>query len=217
VAEGASDAGDRDHAGIRVVAFAGSLRKGSFNRALLRAARELAPEVMTIEPIEIGQLPFYNADVEAEGDRPTVAAFKSRLGDADGVLIATPEYNDGIPGVLTNAIDWGSDSPVVRHSRRSPWLSWGRRRARSAPRERSSTSGSSSATCAPGRSRRPNSWWRTPTRSSTRSCGSPTRARAAYWPRCSSASPAGSRWIAREQAAEYGSVLTTPMSAYRKA
>jgi chromate reductase len=111
VAQGAPDAGDRDHAGIRIVAFAGSLRKGSFNRALLRAARELAPEGMTVEPIEIGQLPFYNADVEAEGDPPSVAAFKSRLDEADGILIATPEYNDGVPGVLTNAIDWGSRLP----------------------------------------------------------------------------------------------------------
>jgi chromate reductase len=66
---------------------------------------------MVIELIEIGGLPFYNADVEAQGDPPSVAAYKAALGDADGVLIATPEYNDGIPGVLTNAIDWGSRLP----------------------------------------------------------------------------------------------------------
>ena len=95
----------------RIVAFAGSLRRGSFNRALLRAAQELAPDGMVIELIEIGGLPFYNADVEAQGDPPSVAAYKAALGDADGVLIATPEYNDGIPGVLTNAIDWGSRLP----------------------------------------------------------------------------------------------------------
>jgi chromate reductase, NAD(P)H dehydrogenase (quinone) len=92
----------------RIVAFAGSLRRGSFNRALIHAALELAPDGMTIEPIEIGQLPFYNADLEAEGDPPSVAAFKAALGQADGILIATPEYNDGIPAVLTNTIDWGS-------------------------------------------------------------------------------------------------------------
>jgi chromate reductase len=97
--------------GTRVVAFAGSLRRGSFNRALLHAARELAPEGMTIELIEIGALPFYNADVEAEGDPPGVVTFKAALREADGVLIATPEYNDGIPAVLTNAIDWGSRLP----------------------------------------------------------------------------------------------------------
>jgi chromate reductase, NAD(P)H dehydrogenase (quinone) len=95
----------------RVAAFAGSLRRGSFNRALIRAAEELAPEDMTIEPVEIGELPFYNADVEAQGDPPSVAAFKEALRRADGILIATPEYNDGIPAVLTNAIDWGSRLP----------------------------------------------------------------------------------------------------------
>jgi chromate reductase, NAD(P)H dehydrogenase (quinone) len=98
--------------GHRVVAFAGSLRRDSFNRALIRAARDLAPQGMSIELIEIGSLPFYNADLEAEGDPAAVAAFKSSVEQADGVLIATPEYNDGIPAVLTNAIDWGSRLPV---------------------------------------------------------------------------------------------------------
>ena len=96
---------------LRVVGFAGSLRRGSFNRALLNAARELAPSRMTISPIEIGDLPFYNADVEAEGDPAAVVEFKKAIRAADGVLIATPEYNDGIPGVLTTAIDWGSRPP----------------------------------------------------------------------------------------------------------
>ncbi len=96
---------------LRVVAFAGSLRRGSFNRALLEAARQLAPRRMTISPIEIGDLPFYNADVEAEGDPAAVAEFKAAIRAADGVIIATPEYNDGIPGMLTTAIDWGSRPP----------------------------------------------------------------------------------------------------------
>jgi chromate reductase, NAD(P)H dehydrogenase (quinone) len=95
----------------RVVAFAGSLRRRSFNRALIEAARELAPTGMDVEPIEIGGLPFYDADVEAEGDPAPVAAYKEAIAAADGVLIATPEYNDGIPGVLTNALDWGSRLP----------------------------------------------------------------------------------------------------------
>ncbi|HEX7335939.1 MAG TPA: NAD(P)H-dependent oxidoreductase [Gemmatimonadales bacterium] len=95
----------------RIAAFAGSLRRGSLNRALIHAAQELAPEGMTIEIVEIGELPFYNADVEAKGDPPSVAAFKASLSTADGILIATPEYNDGIPGVLTNAIDWASRLP----------------------------------------------------------------------------------------------------------
>ena len=102
---------DRHTVADRIVAFAGSLRRGSFNSALLRAAQELTPHGMEIELIDIGALPFYNADVEAQGDPPAVAAYKASLGDADGLIIATPEYNDGIPGVLTNAIDWGSRLP----------------------------------------------------------------------------------------------------------
>src|SRR3954470_18757461 len=95
----------------RVVGFAGSLRKKSYNRALLEAARELAPQGMLVETIEIGDLPLYNADVEALGDPPSVTAFKAALQQADGILIATPEYNDGIPGVLGNALDWASRLP----------------------------------------------------------------------------------------------------------
>ncbi|HKT60764.1 MAG TPA: NAD(P)H-dependent oxidoreductase [Gemmatimonadales bacterium] len=96
----------------RVVALAGSLRRGSYNRALIHAAREVGAPGLVIEPVEIGHLPFYNADVEAEGDPASVVAFKEALAAADGILIATPEYNDGIPGVLTNAIEWGSRLPV---------------------------------------------------------------------------------------------------------
>jgi len=99
--------------GLRIVAFAGSLRRGSFNRALLHAARELAPDSLSIEPVEIGALPFYNADVEADGDPPEVAAFKESLLESDGLIIATPEYNTGVPAVLTNAIDWGSRLPGI--------------------------------------------------------------------------------------------------------
>jgi chromate reductase, NAD(P)H dehydrogenase (quinone) len=95
----------------RIVAFAGSLRRRSFNRALIDAAVEIASPALTIETIEIGGLPFYDADLEAEGDPPAVAEFKAALAPTDGVLIATPEYNDGIPGVLTNALDWGSRLP----------------------------------------------------------------------------------------------------------
>jgi chromate reductase len=95
----------------RIVAFAGSLRQRSYNRALIRAARELAPAGMTIEPIEIGGLPLYDGDVEAAGDPPVVTAFKVALREADGILIATPEHNDGLPGALTNALDWASRLP----------------------------------------------------------------------------------------------------------
>lgn len=96
---------------VRVVGYAGSLRAASFNRALLRAAKELAPEGMAIEIVEIADIPVFNADVEAEGDPEPVAAFKRAVGAADGLLIATPEYNLGVPGVTKNVIDWASRPP----------------------------------------------------------------------------------------------------------
>jgi chromate reductase len=96
---------------IKVAGFAGSLRKASFNRALLRAAVELAPAGMTIEVLEIGAIPLYDADVEADGDPAPVAEFKMGVGEADGLLIATPEYNLGVPGVTKNVIDWASRPP----------------------------------------------------------------------------------------------------------
>lgn len=96
---------------IRVLGFAGSLRSGSYNRALLRAAQELAPEGMTIEITGIGDLPFYNRDVEEEGDPEPVQRFKAAIREADAVLIATPEYQHGLPGVLKNALDWASRPP----------------------------------------------------------------------------------------------------------
>lgn len=99
-------------AGTRVLGISGSLRAGSYNRALLHAARELGPPGMEIEIFEgLGQVPPYNGDVEAEGDPPAVGALKRAVEDADGVLIATPEYNYGAPGVLKNAIDWASRPP----------------------------------------------------------------------------------------------------------
>jgi chromate reductase len=97
---------------LRVLGVAGSLRANSFNRALLRAAIELAPDGMTIAIFDgLAAIPPYNADVEAQGDPPPVAAWKSAIAAADALLIATPEYNYGVPGVLKNAIDWASRPP----------------------------------------------------------------------------------------------------------
>ena len=93
---------------IRILGVAGSLRRGSLNRALLRAAQGLAPEGMAIETFELDDVPLYNGDVEAEGDPPGVAAFKTAIRQADGVLFVTPEYNHGVPGVMKNAVDWAS-------------------------------------------------------------------------------------------------------------
>ncbi len=96
---------------LRVLGIAGSLRAGSFNRALLRAAQELAPEGMEIRAFDIAPIPLYNADVEAKGDPEPVAALKTAIREADALLFVTPEYNHGVPGVLKNAIDWASRPP----------------------------------------------------------------------------------------------------------
>lgn len=96
---------------VEVLAFAGSLRRDSYNRALLRAAQELAPAGMVISIFDLIDVPLYNGDVEAEGDPDGVVRFKEAIRAADGVLIATPEYNHGVPGVTKNAIDWASRPP----------------------------------------------------------------------------------------------------------
>jgi chromate reductase, NAD(P)H dehydrogenase (quinone) len=96
---------------LKVLGFAGSLRAGSYNRALLRAAQELAPPGMEIATFDLAPIPLYNGDVEAQGDPEPVAAFKAAIRQADALLIATPEYNFGVPGVLKNAIDWASRPP----------------------------------------------------------------------------------------------------------
>lgn len=96
---------------FNVVGFAGSLRLGSLNRALLRAATELAPPALRIVTHELDGIPLYNGDVEAAGAPPAVAQFRDAIRAADGLLIATPEYNYGVPGVLKNAIDWFSRPP----------------------------------------------------------------------------------------------------------
>ncbi|MDQ4073422.1 MAG: NAD(P)H-dependent oxidoreductase [Thermoproteota archaeon] len=100
---------------IRVLGFAGSLRSGSYNKALLRASLDFLPEDMSLEIFEIDGIPPFNQDIEK--DMPEkVKEFKSKIRDSDAILIATPEYNYSIPGVLKNAIDWASrpygDNPL---------------------------------------------------------------------------------------------------------
>lgn len=97
---------------MNVLGFAGSLRAGSLNRALLNAAVEVAPDDMKIRMFDLTDIPLYNGDVEARGDPESVAAFKAAIREADAMLIATPEYNHGVPGVLKNAIDWASRPPA---------------------------------------------------------------------------------------------------------
>jgi len=96
---------------LRVVGIAGSLRRGSFNRGLIRAAIELAPPGMHIVSYELDAIPMFNADLEATGDPEPVRQLKEAIGSADAVLIATPEYNHCVPGVLKNTIDWASRPP----------------------------------------------------------------------------------------------------------
>lgn len=91
----------------KILGISGSLRRASYNSALLRAAAGFAPDGCEIEIASIADIPLYNQDVqEAEGFPPPVTELKDRLAAAEGLLIATPEYNWGIPGVAKNAIDW---------------------------------------------------------------------------------------------------------------
>lgn len=92
---------------VRVLGIAGSLRKGSFNRAALRAAKELAPEGVEVEIFEIDAIPPYNQD-EEKNPPEKVVELKRKVRAADAILLVTPEYNYSVPGVLKNAIDWAS-------------------------------------------------------------------------------------------------------------
>ena len=94
---------------MKVLGIAGSLRRGSYNRALLEAARQLAPASLTIDRFDLDAVPLYNADLDADGVRPAeVERLKTAVTGADAVLIVSPEYNHSVPGVLQNAIDWAS-------------------------------------------------------------------------------------------------------------
>lgn len=93
---------------IHVLAFAGSLRQESYNKKLLREAYKLVPNGMSMECFDLAPLPLYNGDVEAQGTPEPVLHFRKQIRAADALLIATPEYNYSISGVLKNAIDWAS-------------------------------------------------------------------------------------------------------------
>ena len=103
---------EQNHGGeepLRVLGIVGSLRHGSFNRALMEAAIELEPAGMRIEEFDLGSIPLYNADLDTDERRPDVVRrLKDAIAEADGLLISTPEYNHGVSGVLKNAIDWAS-------------------------------------------------------------------------------------------------------------
>lgn len=100
----------------QILGLSGSLRKGSFNAGLLRAARDLAPEGTEIQIGSILDVALYNADEEAAHGLPaSVQRLQAQLQAADGLLLVTPEYNNGIPGVFKNAIDWMSRGPGLAY------------------------------------------------------------------------------------------------------
>jgi len=108
---------------VKLIGVSGSLRQGSFNASLLRAAAELMPPAAELAIGTLRGVPLYDADVEAsEGIPAAVIALKESLAGADGLLLATPEYNNSIPGVTKNAIDWMSRpaSDIARVFRGKP-------------------------------------------------------------------------------------------------
>jgi NAD(P)H-dependent FMN reductase len=107
----------------RIIGLSGSLRQGSFNTSLLRAAAEVAPEGVTIEVRTLHGIPLYDADIEnGPGIPEVVAKLKEEIASSDALLLVTPEYNNSIPGVFKNAIDWLSrpDADLVRVFRGRP-------------------------------------------------------------------------------------------------
>jgi chromate reductase, NAD(P)H dehydrogenase (quinone) len=92
---------------FRILSVSGSGRSGSFNTALLRAAQKLLPESTTLEIYDVSKFPLFNEDIENHPP-PEVRAFKTKIVQADAILIATPEYNYSVPAVLKNALEWGN-------------------------------------------------------------------------------------------------------------
>jgi chromate reductase, NAD(P)H dehydrogenase (quinone) len=102
---------------LDLVALSGSLRERSANTALLRAARELAPVDVEVTVVPLGDVPMYNGDLERDGLPAAVTRLRRRVAAADGLLLASPEYNHSTSAVLKNAIDWlsrGPDAPIDR-------------------------------------------------------------------------------------------------------
>jgi chromate reductase len=105
---------------LDIVAIAGSLRAASFNRGLLRAAAELAPADVAVEVLDISSLPLFNEDLETSGPPPVATELRERVRRSDALLLATPEYNHTIPGVMGNAIDWLSRRTPTSPLREKP-------------------------------------------------------------------------------------------------
>ncbi|MEM8707134.1 MAG: NADPH-dependent FMN reductase, partial [Actinomycetota bacterium] len=91
---------------LELVAIIGSLRSGSFHRAVFDAAVELVPDGVTLREVPVAEVPFYNGDLEDDGPPESVERLKSMVAGADGLVLITPEYNGGVPAVTKNAVDW---------------------------------------------------------------------------------------------------------------
>jgi NAD(P)H-dependent FMN reductase len=108
-----NDPDPKQPAPVRLVGLSGSLRRGSYNTLLLRAGAELVPPSVELAIASLHGIPLYDGDLEAQSGIPApVAALKDRIAAADGLLLASPEYNNSIPGVFKNAIDWLSRPPA---------------------------------------------------------------------------------------------------------
>ena len=97
---------------MKIIGISGSLRQRSFNTGLLASAAQLLPDGIEFEIVDLSAFPFYNADLDTDGPPEAVRIVERRIADADGVLIASPEYNHSYSGVLKNAIDWISRPPI---------------------------------------------------------------------------------------------------------
>jgi chromate reductase len=96
---------------IKILGVVGSLRKGSYNKSLMQIAENLLPENTEMEVFDLAEIPLFNQDVLDVRPPKTVKEFKAKIRKADAILMASPEYNYSIPGVLKNAIDWASRPP----------------------------------------------------------------------------------------------------------
>jgi len=98
---------------VTIAAFAGSLRKGSYNKMLLNAAVKVAPPDTRVLPFDVSDVPLFNADLDTEVPLPPVARIRDAIRSADALLIVSPEYNYSIPGVTKNVLDWASRDESV--------------------------------------------------------------------------------------------------------
>ncbi|MGM7682309.1 NADPH-dependent FMN reductase [Cytobacillus sp. Hm23] len=102
----------------KILGFAGSFRKESYNRALLQEAIRLSPQQIEINTFDLSDIPMFNEDLEKNEDPSIVTKFKKAIQESDGLLIVTPEYNGAVPGVLKNALDWasrgGKEAPLLK-------------------------------------------------------------------------------------------------------